>query len=427
VSPTRAHIEVELERARAHLTDELLPFWMQRAPDAGHGGFLTWFGADGEPSGETSKPVLAQARLLYAFARAQRAGLGGARCAELAGRAADFLHEHAWDERHGGWFWLLDRDGHATDRSKIGYGQAFCLYAFAEHHRASGEPRSLAAAERTAELVAHHMLDPEHGGYLELFERDWTPAPGGAAGGDRKSLDVHLHLFEAYTSLVRVTGSATHARRLRELGELILARMLDPTSGAGGTQFALDWTPLRAIELSASWGADVPPADGEAHPLEWCSFGHDLELAWLLLRGADALGLEAGPWFVAAQRLVEHARTHGLDQEHGGVFTEGPRGASPAATHKQFWSQAEALVGFLDAWRRFGDERDWQAFVRVHDFVHARLRAPASGGEWRLLVDRAGAPLDARLGTGFKIAYHTVRSMIEVVERLQAARRALGE
>ncbi len=63
-----------LERTEEYLTGTLLPFWIERAPDPGHGGFLSYFDRHGRPTGETEKTFLMQARLVYIFARAARAG-----------------------------------------------------------------------------------------------------------------------------------------------------------------------------------------------------------------------------------------------------------------------------------------------------------------------------------------------------------------
>jgi len=43
-----------------------------------------------------------------------------------------------------------------------------------------------------------------------------------------------------------------------------------------------------------------------------------------------------------------------------------------------------------------------------------------AGGEWYERVDREGNPIDDALGHAWKISYHTVRSMIEVVRRLRS-------
>ena len=107
----RAEATDRLERTRCYLTGTLLPFWISRAPDPDHGGFLTYLDREGRPTGATDKTLLMQVRVLFAMARAHRRGFGDGRCGELARDAADFVLARYWDEEHGGWYWLADRDG----------------------------------------------------------------------------------------------------------------------------------------------------------------------------------------------------------------------------------------------------------------------------------------------------------------------------
>ena len=43
-------------------------------------------------------------------------------------------------------------------------------------------------------------------------QEDWSLCAPGAYGGDRKSLDVHMHLMEAFTNLYEVRNTVTAHR-----------------------------------------------------------------------------------------------------------------------------------------------------------------------------------------------------------------------
>jgi len=418
--PDATEIGDLLNRTEAYLTDVLLPFWIERSPDAECGGFLTYFDAAGRPTGQTDKTFLMQIRMLYTMASAHRAGYGGGRCGELARMGADFLLEHYWDDEHDGWFWIADRRGRPIVTDKIGYGQCFAMYAFGEHYLATADERPREAALRTYGAICRHMADTRRGGYHELMRRDWHPMPPGRAGGDRKSLDVHMHMMEALTNLLEMTGSQTHRRRLNETIDLILTRMLDPKTRLGWMQFSLDFAPLRAILFETEWGRDADPAEAdEAHPLDMTSPGHNVELAWLLLHAADVLGVDRDTYADVLAAACDHCIEYGLDGEFGGVYADVPISRGPVKLEKQFWQQAEVLIGMLDAVALLGDEKYWRAFRNVYDFVFDKFVAMAAGGEWYERVDRHGNPIDDALGHAWKISYHTVRSMIQVVKRLR--------
>ena len=423
--PTRGEIDGVLKQTEAYLTGTLLPFWIEHAPDPEFGGFLSHFDKTGKPTGETTKTFLMQIRLLYTMSSAHRAGYGNGRCGELARRGAEFILDHYWDPEFGGWAWIADRRGNVTCWDKVGYGHCFGVYAFSEYFLATGDERGKEGALRSYDAICRHMTDLQHGGFIELFQRDWTPLPGAATGGDRKTLDVHMHMMEAFTTLCEMTGGVSHRRHLTEVIDLILSRMLHRENGLGIAQFRYDFTPLPAILFETAWGRDAAPAAGRAaKPLDQTSPGHNVEFAWLLLRAADVLGVPPETYAGVLRKMCDHCVALGIDHEYGGVYADVPMDRPPELTEKQFWQQAEALVALLDACLLLRDARYWEAFRNVLDFVFTKFIALGTGGEWYERLDRQGNVLDGALGHSWKSSYHTVRSMIQTVRRL---RRLAGQ
>lgn len=398
-----------------HLEAGLIPFWRERAADREHGGYLVRFDGEGRSRGTPEKYLNTQCRLLWWFSTLARQGHDSARHRELARHGYDFLRRHFWDEAHGGWFWKVRADGGRLDDGKVVYGQSFALYALAEYALASGEEEPRRLAEETFDLVQGRCADRPHGGYRENLERDWTPSASGFHGGDRKSLDTHMHLLESFTVLLELTGREVHRRALLEVAALIRDRMIDPVTGAGRNQFDLAFHPIPALALRRTWNAErrgeTPP-----EPTDTTSYGHNLELAWLLRRALQVAREHPGPWETVMRRLVDHAVAHGVDREHGGIFRDGTADGGPLVLEKEFWQNAEALVGLLDAWEASGDEAHAGAFLNVWNFARRHFIAPC--GEWRVLLDRAGRVLDGDVGNDWKVCYHTGRAALECAQRL---------
>jgi len=418
--PTKAQAIEILKKAESYLTRVLLPFWIKNSPDPEFGGFLTHFDSAGKPTGETTKTFLMQIRMLYTMASAHRAGYGNGHCGELAQMGAEFIIDHYWDHEHDGWIWITDQQGHATCWDKVGYGHCFAVYAFSEYFMATGDERGKEAALRGYDAICRHMIDIQHGGFIELFHRDWTPLAGAMSGGDRKSLDVHMHMMEAFTTLYEMTGSVSHRRHLMQVIDLLLSRMLHPHNGLGIAQFAYDLTPLPAINFDTTWGRDADPdKDLGAKPLDQTSPGHNVEFAWLLLHAADVLGIPREKYTPVLRKMCDHCVAFGIDHEYGGVYADVPIDRPTELTEKQFWQQAEVLIAMLDAFLLLGDYKYWQAFVNVFDFVFKKFVALDAGGEWYERLDRRGNVLDGDLAHSWKISYHTVRSMIQTVQRMR--------
>ena len=406
-----------LERVRNHLENGIIPFWLERAPDPDYGGYRTTFNGAGEALEMPEKYLNTQARLLWWFSRLSRHYPNRPEFGKLARAGADFIIDRFWDVSRGGWFWKVKRDGSRLDDGKVVYGQSFALYAFAEYARATRDPRGLDYATRTFDLLQKYAADTLRGGYYENLEPDWTPAPGGFCAGDRKGLDTHMHLMEAFTALTAASGEAIHRRKLLEIADLISRRMIDPETGCGRNQFDLEFRPIPAIAIRRTWNAERA-GDAPATPTDTTSYGHNVELAWLLRQAIDTAGADLGPYRDTIRRLLEHAVQHGVDWEVGGLYRDGTATGGALIMDKEFWQHAEVLVGFLDGVDLFGDSRYLDAFEAVWNFVDRHMIAHAIG-EWRILLDRTGRPIDSNVGNPWKTAYHTGRSMLECAARLE--------
>lgn len=406
-----------LREVQHHLHKELLPFWLTHGVDKEYGGFLTYLDKNGNPTGETVKTHLCQTRMIYTYSSAHRAGLGEGRCLEIARQGVDFMINHFWDDEHLGWFWTCQRDGTPLNMSKLTYGHSFAIYALSEYAMASGDHRGLQWALKTYDALQTLAADNCYGGYYEFLERDWSKKRPGKYGGDRKSFDVHMHLMEAFTNLYEATGKRIHRERTCEIINLIFKRILHPDFGTGLAQFTWDWQPLRQILFADVWGADRDVEDDEGRPLNNTSFGHNVEFAWLLNHSIHILGLDREPYTPAFRKIFDHCLKYGIDWKRGGVYCEGPHDGPAREKNKEFWQQAECLVGMLDAYLMFGDEKYLDAYENVHRFVMDHVINHAVG-EWYPLFDENNNRLWDYMAHAWKINYHTVRSMIQSEARL---------
>ncbi len=413
-----ARMQQALNELTEHFERGLIPFWLSHGIDAEYGGYLTCFDADGRPSGDTDKYIVTQTRMIWGLSALTRLYPERLELAAAARQGVDFFSAHFWDPGHGGWCWKTTRAGEALDTGKVVYGQSFAIYALAEYTLATGDPRGLDYACRTFDLLQKYAADTRYGGYYENLEPDWVVSAPGFAAGDRKSLDIHMHLLEAFTTLAAASGEAIHWRKLQEVIDLILAKMVHPVSGCGLNQFARDFTPIPAIAIRRTWNAERATGEVIATPTDTTSYGHNVELAWLLNRAADGLGAPADRYADVTRRLVDHALRYGLDPEHGGVYRDGPHEGPALVRDKEWWQNCEVLVGFLDAYERLGDERYLEAFFSTWAFDRDHMINPVVG-EWRQLVTRTGDVIVGDIGNPWKAIYHSGRAVLESIQRLR--------
>jgi mannobiose 2-epimerase len=228
---------------------------------------------------------------------------------------------------------------------------------------------------------------------------------------------------ESFTNLYRASKDAAVKHRLEELVELCADTVIDAERGCAFQFFERDWTPLPA------------PA----------SYGHDIELSWLLTEAVHAGEIgNASSIHEISLFLAKSVAENGLDRERGGVWYEGDRRNSrlpergpwwvravPPAVRpwlvrwrtrrrKIWWVQAEALVGFLNAYALSGDGSFIEAFSNVQNWVFS-WQVDSEYGEWHNEITSGGRYRGAK-GSLWKTAYHTARACLEVVRRLDGLR-----
>jgi mannobiose 2-epimerase len=411
-------VSLYLKDVKHHLHNELLPYWEVRGVDEEFGGYLTYFDRNGNPTGETVKNLLAHARMIFAFSSIHRAGYDKNEVfLKRARLGVKFLVDHFWDDVHGGWYWITERDGKPIDQRKVIFGHSFIIYGLSEYFMASGDEKALEWAKKTFDALQIFAADNLNGGYYEFFEEDWHHCPPGVYGGDRKSMDVHMHLMEAMTNLYEATQDELHKRRAIEIIKLICSRMLHPKYGTGIAQFGADFTPKRAIVFKTRWGADRDVDDSEGRPLDNTSYGHNVEFAWLLNHSVNILGLDMPSYVETIRKLYDHCLDFGIDWKHGGVYCEGPHHGEAREKNKEFWQQAETMIAMLDATTMFDDGKYWLAYQNIHRFVFDYM-VNHEVGEWFPLFSPNNELIWDYMGSAWKINYHTVRSMLECERRL---------
>ena len=394
----------ELEKFSAevseHLFGHILPFWCGPALDQKNGGWMAWLSNDLKPDRSQPKGLIVNSRILWTFSAVHRVRPEPVYF-EMTERAFDFVMNKFWDAEHGGAFWRLDDQGKVIDDSKKTYGQAFYIYALTEFHRAFGSWAALARAKELFELIESHAHDAPFGGYIEVCNRDWSEAGADARLSDKdmnekKSMNNHLHVLEAYTNLYRVWPEPRVATRLRELIEIFLTRILDARTKHLHHFFNEQWD-IRS---------------------DTYTFGHDIEASWLLCEAAEEMGdanlLERVR--AVSLQMAEAVFNEGFGAD-GGLCYEGRDGRIVDAG-RECWPQAEALVGFLNAFELSGDKAFFAAALQAWKFIDENL-VDHVHGEWFWRINPDGRP-DKKLPkvSEWKGPYHATRASLETMRRL---------
>jgi mannobiose 2-epimerase len=256
-----------------------------------------------------------------------------------------------------------------------------------------------------------------------------------------------MHLMEAFTNMYECTKQEIHRRTLLEDIDILLKRIVHKRYATGIPQFTIDWKVAPQIKFDIVWGWDRFAEGGQKpHAEDNTSAGHNVEFAWLLAHATDVLDKERPPragvlpvgqppsadttpgggsatYWGAYKKVIKKAMDHGMkngiDPEFGGVYTEGPHAGGVYDTEKEFWQQAEVMIGMLEGCLRFGPKVYWPAYLNVHRFVFDKMiNHPV--GEWWPLLSREGQPVRwTHMSHSWKVNYHTIRCLVECIKRLE--------
>ena len=261
-------------------------------------------------------------------------------------------------------------------------------------------------AKQLYTLLEAKSFDPVRGGYLEACDRDWGPLEDLRLSdkdlNSPKSMNTHLHVLEAYTNLLRVWPDAGLRASLKALLEVTLGQIVDEATGHFRLFFDTSWNSLT----------------------DHVSFGHDIEGSWLMDEAAEVLGDVAllHRTRQAAARMAEAVRDEGVDRD-GSLFYEADSSGKLIDANKHWWPQAEAVVGFFNAYQISGDERFLELSIRAWDYIESKI-VDHHHGEWYAKLTPAGRPYtaqedsDACLVGPWKCPYHNSRACFEMLARL---------
>jgi mannobiose 2-epimerase len=406
---------------RENLVHGILQFWIEHGIDRECGGAVGWLDREGNPVPPETKSLAQQGRLLWTFSEVYRR-YPDPTYAEFASSIRKFLRDKMWDSTRGGYYWLVDRRGGLVDSMKLLNPMSYVLEGLAQYALAFNDAHAYQETLDLFEIMDRQAHDNVNGGYHVAFADDWQrirdyqPEAKSAATScvapieevhpvlvnsqGRKSSDWHLGILEAFATLYHVTDDVCVFRRLQELLNIFTEKIVDTQQGYAPLYFTEDW---RLSDL-----------DGDSTR---CVYGLDMEMSWLLTEAAELLRRIQEPQVRrACLALVDHTLRDGFDHDHGGIYSEGPVLGPADNRRKEWWQQAEGLVGFLNAYQLTGSPKYWEAFERqarfiLDDFVDHKY------GEWYAAIDPDGK-IDGTKAGPWRGPYHAARACLEIMRRL---------
>lgn len=369
----------------------ILTYWAENSLDEIHGGFVGERDFFNNQVPDASKGIILNSRILWSFAAASNHYQSN-EYKTVCERAYNYLKENFKDKEFGGVYWELNANGNPINTRKQVYAQAFMIYALSEYYLYSKNPKALSWAIELYELIETHASDKIHKGYIEAFNKDWSPIEDMRLSdkdeNEAKTMNTHLHVLEAYTTLYKVYKNEQLKKDLSVLIQLFLTKFLNPENYMN-LFFDEQWN-LKSTLIS---------------------YGHDIETAWLLIEAAKV---------IEDQKLIDETNRiavliankfieNGVDTD-GGVLYEFEPKTGILDTDKHWWPQAEALVGLRYAYDITGDDKYLIVSSKIWSFTQQNI-IDKTNGEWFWKIDNQGNVSENEYKVGsWKAPYHNSRA-----------------
>ena len=273
----------------------------------------------------------------------------------MAERAFRYIIDHFIDKKYGGVYWTVDYKGDPYDTKKQIYALSFAIYGLSEFYQCSKKQQAKELAIELYNLIVEHSYDAVHGGYIEALSRDWKEIKdlrlSKKDANEKKSMNTHLHVLEGFANLYRIWPDEVLHKKITELIHIFLDHIIDKKSNHLVLFFDEAWNVKSDI----------------------ISYGHDIEAAWLLQESAETIGDAALIQQVKMQSVkLAGAAAEGLDKD-GGLWYEYETDSNHLIKEKHSWPQAEAMIGFYNAWQITGDESYFRRSLASWRFVQAYI------------------------------------------------------
>ncbi len=376
----------------------ILPYWMENTVDDRNGGFVGQVNHTNDKIWNAPKGGILNARILWTFSACFRK-YGTEKYKITADRAYNYIKDFFIDEVNGGIYWTLDHNGIPLDDRKHVYAQSFAIYGLTEYYLAFKDKKALELAKNIFELLEQKCTDKANGGYFEAFSKNWEIEKDARLSekddNTPKSMNTHLHILEAYTNLYKCIPSKRIRSSISDLIDIFLDHIIDKKGRSLINFFDENWKPKSQV----------------------ISYGHDIEACWLLNEAEEVLGsyhrkAELDELIVS---ISEKVLKNGIDGDFG-ILNEKEIN-KPLDKDKDWWPQAEGIVGFLNAYQLTRNIEFTEASINLWNFIKKNM-IDETFGEWHEKVSSSGDVYQLDKVREWKCPYHNTRAALQVVERV---------
>ena len=377
------------QKYKSELLDKVIPFWEKYSKDEKFGGYFTCLERQGKVF-DTDKFIWLQAREVWMFSSLYNNVEKKDSWLKMAEHGADFLKKKARDSQ-GNWYFSLTREGKPLIQPYNIFSDCFATMAFGQLYKATGNEEYAEIAKSTFHNILKKSDNPK-GKYNKAFPGT-RPLKGFSLPMILCNLSLEIeHLLEP--ELVNETiNNCIHE---------VMDVFYDENSGLIFENVNPDGSFSDSFE-----GRLLNP-------------GHAIEAMWFIMDLADRL--KNKELMNKAVQILLRTLKYGWDEKYGGIFYFMDIKGNPPQQlewdQKLWWVHIETLISLIKAYYFTGNQECLQWFEKVHDYTWSHFADPEYP-EWFGYLNRQGEVLLPLKGGKWKGCFHVPRGLFQVWRTLE--------
>ncbi|TRY61491.1 hypothetical protein TCAL_06260 [Tigriopus californicus] len=368
-------------------------------------------------------------------------------------RTVAFWLKNSHDDKNGGFFTCLTKDGKVYDTSKFGWLQGRQIWTYTQLYRRLERfrlPAILEAAIDGGKFLMEKLKDTKS--HKVCFSANAQGEPTKI----QRTLFAEVFYVMAMSGLAKVTNENIYKREALEMFKLIIHWAREDDSDLGRPKLPstgnhqnlavpmcilslvheLDDLDIQESKLDMdeirSWAVDrikmhvqrqgtrilenVTQDGQEIDGFEGRKMvpGHAIECGWFLLKEAQKMQSHELTT-LAIQTFIERPYEYGWDKnEEGFLYFVDVDDLPPTNLEwdmKLWWPHSEAMIAFLMAFNTAQNASHWERFKEVTDYAYEHFVDPDQG-EWFGYLNRAGKVSSSAKGGPYKGCFHVPRALL---------------
>lgn len=369
---------------KKELLENVVPFWLSKSQDEKYGGYFTCLDRQGNIF-DTDKFIWLQGRQVWLFSMLYNKVEKRQEWLDCAIKGAEFLIKYGHDGDYN-WYFSLTQDGKPLVEPYNIFSYTFAAMAFGQLSLATQNEKYADIAKNTFEKILSKKENPKG---------KWNKAYPGTRL--LKGFSLPMILCNLTLEIEHLLDEETIEHTMDHCIDEVMEVFLRPELGG------------IIVENLNIDGSLSDTFDGRlVNP------GHGLESMWFIMD--VGVRLNRKDLIEKAVKTTLTLMEYGWDKKHGGIFYFMDRKGFPPQQlewdQKLWWVHIEALIALLKGYQLTGSEECLAWFEKLHDYTWKHFKDPEHP-EWWGYLNREGEVLLDLKGGKWKGCFHVPRGLYQ--------------